>query len=261
MGRVNALFLTLYVMSNPQTEDGYTKIANELLEALIKIRMNGTEWDVTMSVIRRTYGFGKKEDWISYTQFQKMTGKTRPVVWKAIESLVTKKILVTKKELGRTIYSLNKRYSEWVVAKSKLVTKKKRGSYKKETRVVNKSKPTKESITKETLQKKVLSKDNTGKPDEFGNAEINRMLSALKAFTGRDDFKESKRLQRQYGLHFVRLLEKIGKVDFRSRIESVLSDDFKSRNCNSLRYLYGEIKSAQVLQPAVKKTGGIAVIS
>ena len=141
-------------MANPQKENGHTSIANEILEALLKAKLNGTEWEVLMVVIRKTYGFQKKEDWISYTQFQEMTGKARPNIWKAIEKLVTKTILVTKKKPGKTFYRFNKDYTRWVVTESKLVTKKKPTSYEKETQLVTKAQPTKETITKETIQKK-----------------------------------------------------------------------------------------------------------
>ena len=144
-------------MANPQKENGHTGIANELLEPIIAAKLNGTEYAVLLYVIRKTYGYLKPEDWISYTQFEKATNRTRPNVWKAIESLVTKKILVTKKELGKTLYRLNKDYTQWVVTKTKLVTKKKLSSYEKEMEVVTKTKPTKETITKETIQKKYMS--------------------------------------------------------------------------------------------------------
>jgi phage replication O-like protein O len=141
-------------MTKPQLENGYTRIANEILEALVKVDLSGTELKIVLCVMRRTYGFGKKQDWISYTQFEKMTGKARPNIWKSIEKLVTKRLLVTKKQPGRTFYSFNKDYSQWVVTKTKLVTKRKRTSYDLETQVVTKLKPTKETITKETIQKK-----------------------------------------------------------------------------------------------------------
>lgn len=141
-------------MASPQKENGFTPIANEIMEALVGAGLNGTELSVVLHVLRKTYGYGKKEDWISYTQFEKATGKARPNVWKSIGSLVTKKILVTEKQPQRTVYRLNKDYSQWVVTKSKLVTKKKRTSYEKETQLVTKSKHTKETITKENIQKK-----------------------------------------------------------------------------------------------------------
>ncbi len=179
-------------MANPQKEDGFTGISNELLEAIVSTKLNGTEYAVVLHVLRKTYGYSKKEDWISYTAFEKATRRTRPNVWKAIESLVTKKILVTKKKLGVTIYSLNKDYSLWVVTKTKLVTKKKLGSYEKEMEVVTKTKPTKETITKETITKEkenavfdVVSYfgERTGRLCRLTGKKSSQVEARLKVFT------------------------------------------------------------------------------
>ena len=49
-------------MASPQIEDGYTKIANELLEAISKVNLSSYEFRVIMAIIRKTYGFNKKSD-------------------------------------------------------------------------------------------------------------------------------------------------------------------------------------------------------
>jgi phage replication O-like protein O len=231
-------------MANPQKENGHTSIANEIIEALVKTRIGGTEWSIIMYVIRMTYGFHKKEDWISYTRFQKATEKSRPTVWKAIEQLVTKKILVTKKQLGKTFYSLNKDYSQWVVTKTKLVTKKKRTSYEKATQVVTKKQPTKESITKENIQKKIIDKSiiKNDEKIEYGKTEINQMLKALKNHIGIDDFADAQRWQRIYAKHCYGLIVKIGVREFEKRLDHLLEDPFTAKNCNKIKFIYNNIK-------------------
>ena len=47
-------------MSSPQLENGYTKIANEILESIIKARITASEKDILIFVIRKTYGYGKR---------------------------------------------------------------------------------------------------------------------------------------------------------------------------------------------------------
>ncbi|MBI5447822.1 MAG: replication protein [Gammaproteobacteria bacterium] len=64
-------------MVTPQCEDGYTKIANELLEALARIRIPGETHQVLDTVLRKTYGYGKKEDAISLSQFVLATGLSK----------------------------------------------------------------------------------------------------------------------------------------------------------------------------------------
>lgn len=96
-------------MASPQLENGYLKIANELFEALIQAKLNGSEYSVVLWIIRKTYGFNKKKDLISLTQFQKGTSLTRATVIKTIKNLVYKKIIT--KENG--VYGLNKDFSSW----------------------------------------------------------------------------------------------------------------------------------------------------
>lgn len=108
-------------MASPQTENGYTKIANEILEQLFLAGINGCEYRILLVVIRKTYGFQKKRDRISISQFQNLTKMNRPQAINTIKSLLEKKIL--KKENNQFIF--NKNYEEWVVGK--------RGSMQKDT--------------------------------------------------------------------------------------------------------------------------------
>ena len=61
-------------MASPQLEDGYTQISNELLEALCWMNLSPYEWRVLLWILRKTYGWKKKTDWISLSQFSKETG-------------------------------------------------------------------------------------------------------------------------------------------------------------------------------------------
>lgn len=100
-------------MANPQIENGFTRIANEILEHLCLAGINGSEYRILISVIRKTYGFNKKKDYISLTQYQKLTTMNRPQAVKTIKSLVSKRILLK----DNSVYKLNKNWEEWVVAK------------------------------------------------------------------------------------------------------------------------------------------------
>ena len=62
-------------MANPQKENGFTSIANEILEALARVDLPSYERRVVDVIIRKTWGFvdknGKHKIWdrISYSQF------------------------------------------------------------------------------------------------------------------------------------------------------------------------------------------------
>src|SRR3989338_2000960 len=87
-------FLRCKVMANPQLENGHTRIANEILEAIVHTAILGSEFQILFFVIRKTYGYQKKEDRISLTQFEKWTGLSRATVVKALKNLVIRNILV-----------------------------------------------------------------------------------------------------------------------------------------------------------------------
>lgn len=64
-------------MINPQIENGYTKIATEIIEKFCYYRISGEEWLVLWVVLRKTYGWNKKEDKISLSQFADLTKLSR----------------------------------------------------------------------------------------------------------------------------------------------------------------------------------------
>lgn len=96
-------------MASPQLENGYTKVANELFDALCCLQLSGHEWSYVMAVMRKTYGYNKKEDWVTNTQIAQMTGLRKERVSEAKKRLVEKKIVTE----NRNKISLNKNYEEW----------------------------------------------------------------------------------------------------------------------------------------------------
>jgi phage replication O-like protein O len=96
-------------MANPQTENGYTKIANEILEKIACTDFLGSEFRILNCIIRKTYGFHKKDDVISLTQFEKATGLSRPTVVSVIKNLIENKVIIKIKNR----FSLNKNWEEW----------------------------------------------------------------------------------------------------------------------------------------------------
>lgn len=98
---------------NVQIENGYTKIANELYEAIIRLPLSGYEFRVLNALIRKTYGFEKKADYIALSQISELTGIAKPHVSKTVKNLISMKI-VTK--LGNKL-GINKNYLAWKVTK------------------------------------------------------------------------------------------------------------------------------------------------
>ena len=112
-------------MSSPQIEDGYTRIANELLEALARIRIAGEARQVLDVIFRKTYGYRKKEDAISLSQFMLATNLKKVTVCKAIQKLILLNLITQKgNDIAKT-YSINKDFATWKPLPKKVTLPKK----------------------------------------------------------------------------------------------------------------------------------------
>lgn len=133
---------------SPQVEDGYTRIANELLSALVRIRIPGEQMQCLLFIFRKTYGYNKKEDRIPLSQFEEATGINRPNICRALSSLSSIGIIIIKKDNKKiSTYSINKKYGTWKPLSKKIILS------KKITTIIKKD--------NETLSKMIHSKDNT----------------------------------------------------------------------------------------------------
>ncbi len=74
-------------MAAPQLENGHTQIANEILEHLIKLHLPPNQWQVLLCIIRKTYGFHKKVDYIANSQIVEATGLCKAVVSRSLKRL------------------------------------------------------------------------------------------------------------------------------------------------------------------------------
>ncbi len=150
-------------MANPQIENGHVDIANDLVEALAKIRLSGEESQVLWSILRKTYGWHKKEDHISLSQFALMTGIKRQNVLRAITKLSSKKIIavIKKDDSIINIYRIQKDFDNWQPLSKKITLSsiKITPVINIDNRVSSKMMHTKETITKENIQKKTYTVD------------------------------------------------------------------------------------------------------
>jgi phage replication O-like protein O len=99
---------------SPQVEDGHTRIANELLEQIIKFDFSKRQLKVVLFVIRKTYGYNKKTDQMSISQISAGTGLDHSATVKAVAELVA--LGVVSKQHGQyaQVIGLNKQYKDWV---------------------------------------------------------------------------------------------------------------------------------------------------
>jgi phage replication O-like protein O len=104
--------------ASPQLENGYTRLANELLDALLLAGLTARQWAVVMAVIRKTYGFNKKSDEIGLSQLTLITGIDKAHVSRAVRELES--LCVLTREIGTHGHrlGLNKNHKQWGVAES-----------------------------------------------------------------------------------------------------------------------------------------------
>src|SRR4051812_47301547 len=97
-------------MVSPQKENGYVPIANELVDALGRDRISGECWQILLIILRKTYGFNKKEDTIAISQFVEATGLKKQNAWRSLDKLIECGIVI-KSDYGKLRF--NKVYTEW----------------------------------------------------------------------------------------------------------------------------------------------------
>jgi len=130
-------------MANPQKENGFTAIANEIMDALVNYLIPGEQMKCLLYIIRKTYGFNKKEDMISNSQFVKATGLNKGNVSRAIKGLINKNLVIKDDNKRIPSYRFNKNYRKWKELS------KKQPVIKADNSELSKMTPTKDTITKD----------------------------------------------------------------------------------------------------------------
>ncbi|CRY63104.1 TPA: replication protein [Yersinia enterocolitica] len=172
------------------TDDGFTRLANELYEELIGANLTRNQAKVAHAVCRKTYGFNKKMDRIADSQIALITRLPRQKVNKAKNELIAMKVLLKEGQL----IGPNKSLSEWQIPECHLnnvsvttvVTK---DVTKTVTALSLKQGHTKDTITKDNKDiKKILPKPkkspsektskSTQRPAEFSPSEAHTEMAS-----------------------------------------------------------------------------------
>lgn len=218
-------------MSPPelQVENGnYTRIINPLIEALIKIPFKGCELAVALYVIRKTYGFNKKQDEISLSQFCEGTGRSRQTVVTALKNLqLVKTLRLVKRGTSKTasnIWEINKYVGTWQLVKTSRLVKRKGGQ------LVKTSRHTKDNT-----------KDNISSKEDIQQAgTITELDKYLKESQGLKHLDGQHKWNRIYARH---ILRRFGGnvVKVKRFIDFALSIPFHKKNATNFKYLFNHI--------------------
>lgn len=124
--------------ARPKTKDGYTRIANELLDALMLAKISHLEQTTMLAIIRKTYGWNRKRDEISNTLLANITGKHRSNISRAITSLECKNMIVVSGDRNTRYLEIQKDYIQWNVDNSaELLVLNQHHNNKKQSRLVS----------------------------------------------------------------------------------------------------------------------------
>lgn len=151
-------------MASPQLENGYTSIANEILDNLCKLSLNGTELKVVICIFRYTFGFRRKSHKLSASFISRYGNCELSSVKRALKRLQEKKIVVcvNPEKKGVTAELMfNKNYEQWATSSKKATSSEITTSSKTATRPVAELTP--EPVAELTPKKIKKEKQNINK--------------------------------------------------------------------------------------------------
>ena len=105
-------------MVNPQPTDPHMRIENHIWETLAKADLSGAEFRVLLTIIRLTWGWGKKARPISQAELAEATGISHHSYLTRITNALAQRHFIAKASVwGKpTTYQFNKHYDEWTIA-------------------------------------------------------------------------------------------------------------------------------------------------
>jgi len=126
---------------NLQIDDGnFTRVHNRILEELAKVQLSGHETRIVFALWRKTYGWQKKEDFISVSQFQEITGLNKVRISETIRKLKRKNLVTENRNSNGVVYGFNKRFTTWrKLQKTVTVTENRKSSYGKTEELLRKT--------------------------------------------------------------------------------------------------------------------------
>ena len=98
---------------NPQLEDGYIRIANELFGAILRYPFTAGQMRVALCVMLKTYGWNRKQSPVTARAIADLTGLDLRYVKKVLNVLVSDKVITKEKNANSNILGINKHYTRW----------------------------------------------------------------------------------------------------------------------------------------------------
>jgi len=107
-------------MADVQVQNGHLRIANDLWDAWTRASLNRNALRVLMSVVRLSYGWGRKDtgEYASYKRLQRETGLGSRAVADGVSKLLDAKVITRTRSGDRrtgrpAVYAPNKDFDSW----------------------------------------------------------------------------------------------------------------------------------------------------
>lgn len=254
-------------MANPQLEDGFLRIANEVWDALIAIRIPGRARQILDLIIRKTWGFQKKSDYIALSQFVNATGISKRELSREFVKLRQMNLISQKADDNGVNYSFNKNYDTWKPSARKLTSARKlinisqiADSRQPDSYQTSARKPHSKDTIKDTSSKDTT-KDMSGKPDDIPYSEIISDLNQLLHTNYSDqteDYRKKIRARWKEGYRF-----KDFQIVHDKKYRQWIGSDMAKHLCPATLYAKSHFDSylnqPESLEPLLSKQGQLTV--
>lgn len=187
-------------------DNGYTRIANELLEAVMLANLNQHQLLVFFAIARKTYGYNKKSDWVGNEQLSKLTGMLPHKCSAAKSELVSRGILLAEKRH----VSINKNIHEW---KEKQV-------YPKKVSLPESGKKTLPESGKSDYPNQVNTKDNTTKEKKENKNTMSEEVRSTDEKSNSEPTKQDPFIEPFEKIFWIAGMRKVGKDKSKAAFKS-----------------------------------------
>ncbi|MEO2212158.1 replication protein [Paenibacillus amylolyticus] len=209
-------------MASPQVKNGYTILANEILDQISRQRFNGIQRSIIDTVWRYTYGYQRKSHYLATTFIAVAIEADLKGVKVEMQRLIDWKVIHVIKEghgaRPRKI-AFNKNYDEWTVGENPPPKIKKVTGGESSTALVESSPPLKgESSPPKKERKKVLKKDI--KNNKGAAKEMASKTKLVKSREGKQEYAEEVWLKPE---EHTKLLNEFGQEGFTWMIDVLSS--------------------------------------
>ncbi|HHR6209994.1 replication protein [Providencia alcalifaciens] len=187
-------------------DNGYTRIANELLEAVMLANLTQHQLLVFFAIARKTYGYNKKSDWVGNEQLSKLTGMLPHKCSAAKSELVSRGILLAEKRH----VSINKNIHEW----------KEKQAYPKKVSLPESGKKTLPESGKSDYPNQVNTKDNTTKEKKENKNTMSEEVRSTDEKSNSEPTKQDPFIEPFEKIFWIAGMRKVGKDKSKTAFKS-----------------------------------------